>query len=482
MQDQFGVKKIHDSVHKTISLSKIEVDIINTKTFQRLRNVKQLSLIHYVFPGADYSRFSHSIGSCHLAGKLFDAIYKDPATRDNDLKQKIRLAGLLHDIGHYPFSHTMEDAIKDYISKSPNAMSGLVRKGEAATDAPFLVVNYLEHENIGSKILDKDPEIRAILDRDSINPTDISKLFIKKGESPIKNLISSDLDADRLDYLLRDAHCIGLPYGSTDLNYILHQMKFDTDESGNPRPCIDSRAIKTVDHFLLSRYFDYSQVVFHKTVAGMEEVLKRVLAHLMHENAIFYKESDIINLISSGNWCEYDDVKITSIIREKYKETTLPDDEKLFMRSLLERIPPKEIVKLEYIDGIDQKTIDCFNAKICDLKSLDQYISTMLGIPKKQIFVWNNGGLKLTKMGRMTEVSKVKEVNEDHVKQGVRIENRVMGGSQPIMERNDSLMNILSEKALYSMRLFVLDPTLTKEKTESVQKYVYKRLPYRDWK
>jgi HD superfamily phosphohydrolase len=126
MSDGFNFIKVHDSVHKIIGLSEIESEIINTRAFQRLRNVRQLSLVHYVFPGADYSRFSHSIGVCHLAGRMFDAIYtkdtdegKGPRTErihlsdeDYQLKQKIRLAGLLHDIGHYPFSHTMEDAIK----------------------------------------------------------------------------------------------------------------------------------------------------------------------------------------------------------------------------------------------------------------------------------------------------------------------------------------------------------------------------------
>jgi len=161
-QIDFEFNKLHDSVHKTIGLSKLEVEIIDSKSFQRLRNIKQLSLVHYVFPGADYSRFSHSLGACHLAGKLFDAMYKNPTEEQIKLKQKIRLAGLLHDIGHYPFSHTTEDAIKQYINKAPNAMSGLVKKGETATETSFSAQRYLDHENIGSKILDHNKEIRYL--------------------------------------------------------------------------------------------------------------------------------------------------------------------------------------------------------------------------------------------------------------------------------------------------------------------------------
>jgi hypothetical protein len=149
----FEFNKLHDSVHKTIGLSKLEVKIIDSRSFQRLRNIRQLSLTHYAFPGADYSRFAHSLGTCHLAGKLFDAVYKNPTKRQLKLKQEIRLAGLLHDIGHYPFSHTTEDAVKLYCKNNPSSMSGLVEKGEQPADESFTVPGYLDHENIGSKIL-----------------------------------------------------------------------------------------------------------------------------------------------------------------------------------------------------------------------------------------------------------------------------------------------------------------------------------------
>jgi len=289
-------------------------------------------------------------------------------------------------------------------------------------------------------------------------------------------LISSDLDADRLDYLLRDAHYMGLPYGSTDLNYILRQMRHDNEN----RPCFDSKALRTIDHFLLCRYFDYSQVIFQKTVTGMEEILKRVLQYLITKNEIKYSESDIIELITSEKWNEYDDIHIMGIIRTYYYKDDTPLEEKLFMQSIIERIPPKEIVKLEYIDGIDR--VDSFKAKISDLNSLIQKISEKFGINSKHIFVWDNGGLRLTKMGRMTEVSKAQAITEEDLNQRIRIHHRITKESHPIMERNDSLMSILADRALYSMRLFVLDPNLTDTKTSEIEKFVIDKLPFRDWK
>ena len=106
---------VNDPVHGTIELSDLEVEIINTKVFQRLRNIKQLGLANYVFPSADFTRFSHSIGVCHLTGKIFDTLKRNGADQITDLDiRDYRLAGLLHDIGHYPYSHTMEDAIQEY--------------------------------------------------------------------------------------------------------------------------------------------------------------------------------------------------------------------------------------------------------------------------------------------------------------------------------------------------------------------------------
>jgi uncharacterized protein len=116
----YDTKRIADPVHKSIGLSNVELKVINTPAFQRLRNVKQLGLAYLVFPGADYSRFAHSLGVCHVTGQILDALSKNcPEFQFSEPeKQLYRLAGLLHDVGHYPFSHTMEHAIEEYYKES----------------------------------------------------------------------------------------------------------------------------------------------------------------------------------------------------------------------------------------------------------------------------------------------------------------------------------------------------------------------------
>jgi len=488
---KFEKGKIHDSVHNTIGLSEIEIKIINSKAFQRLRNIKQLGLVSYVFPGADYTRFSHSVGVCHLTSKLYDAYSKVKGTTDDYEKQKYRLAGLLHDIGHYPFSHAMEGAIKLHVDECQSEGFSEMISDVPETPGDILPpVGYLKHESVGREILLNDGEICKILKDGGFKPEDIYPLFTRDSEvkKDITNLISSDLDADRLDYLLRSAYHVGLPYGSTDIEYILSQIKIDSDE----KMCIDPKALRTVDHFLLCRYFDYSQVIFHKTVAGFEEVLKRVIVYLIGEGDVKFSPEDITKFIKSGKWYWCDDGYILNHIRTYYKKTDTPEDIKLMMKSIIERNPPKEIVKMEYVTDSTKSKEKEFRAKISDLKKLVEDVSQQFDLDKSNIFVWDNGALEITKVGRMVELSETADITKedsDKMDQTVRIFDNISKHSAPIMERDDSLMSVLSSQALYSIRLFILfdldhfkeDGSL-KAKIEDVRKFIYEKLSHRDWK
>jgi hypothetical protein len=187
--------------------------------------------------------------------------------------------------------------------------------------------------------------------------------------------------------------------------------------------------------------------------------------------------------------CRYNSYSRKSCI---IKKTDTPEDIKLMMKSIIERKPPKEIVKREYVTESTKPKKKEFRANISDLKKLVEDVSQQFNINKNNIFVWNNGALEITKVGRMVELSETVnliEEDSDKINQTVRIFDRISERSVPIMERDDSLMSILSSQALYSIRLFILfdldhfkeDGSL-KAKIEDVRKFIYENLSHRDWK
>ena len=233
----FDEKRISDPVHGTIGLSKLEVEIINTPAFQRLRNVKQLGLAHMVYPGADYSRFSHSIGVCHVVGRLMEALrLQKTGGIDEATMQQYRLAGLLHDVGHYPFSHAMEDALDEHFSRKSLRSRSTELGDPSLEQVPDSEA--MTHERVGKRIVESDPMISEILRRADVDPQKVTEIFTRERKLDYSNVVSSDLDADRIDYLLRTAHHTGLPYGSTDLNYLVTQVRLDNVG----RVCFSNRA------------------------------------------------------------------------------------------------------------------------------------------------------------------------------------------------------------------------------------------------
>lgn len=493
----FDYKQIHDPIHNTVGLSKAEIEIIDSRAFQRLRNVKQLGLASYVFPGADYTRFSHCIGVCHLTGKMYDAYRKvKPADESTDIKkekQKYRLAGLLHDIGHYALSHSMEEAIDLYIDTvEKNETSSLIKikeNSDNVVDEVSAPIKPLNHESVGRVILLNDDEIKNILSNYGYSPEDIYNLFSRNGETTnnVANLISSDLDADRLDYLLRSAHYVGLPYGSSDLEYILRQITVDRDG----QICTHSKALRTVDHFLLCRYFDYSQVIFHKTVAGFEQVLKKVIVYLIENKKLIYSPDHVIKSIKTGEWYEYDDAHIMKHIKDAYNDDSVPSDIKLMMKSIIERKPPKEVVKIEYIDDLDEDKYNTFLSEVDILESLVEVVSREFDISPNNICVWNNNRLKITKAAKTVNISKslsMSASDSDNINQSVRIHERLTNSSTPIMERKDSLMSILSEKCLYSARMFIMldsnqfdNSELLYEKIDEIGRFIRDKHAHTRW-
>ncbi len=455
----FNFKRVADPVYKTIGLSELEINVVNTKAVQRLRYVKQLGLAHFVFPGADYSRFSHSLGVCHVTGRILEALGSSSAEvgiEDREITL-YRLAGLLHDVGHYPFSHAMENSVKkfyrDKMVEENNGQSENADEDENTEDLER--DKFFSHERVGEEVLAKDDELRAVLLQGNLDPEDISSVFMRSKPQRFANLVSSDLDADRIDYLLRTAHHSGLPYGSVDLDYIVSQMRIDNDD----RVCITMKALRAADHMLLCRYFDYLQSTFHKTVTGAELVLEEVILALLDSGRISCSRHDVTQMIENGSWGQFDESLLIDKIRD-YAEHTSEPIGKLQAQSILRRLPPKLVWEEEFLASrYEQKTKELFQHLVQRAKEKMSMWSERSGIEPERWFVWKKS-VELTKVGSHLDVSSRFESetdDEDKYWQAIRVlATETNGKSTPIMEVGRSLMKVLSDYSIYILRVYVL--------------------------
>ena len=238
------VGEITDPIHKNIKFTLLEKELIDTFIFQRLRRIRQLAGAHLVYPGALHSRFEHSLGSMFLAGLAGQTLYSKDYFSDIDYIQKIRIAALLHDIGHGPFSHLFEE-----ISKSND--------------------NDLSHENIGHKIITQTI-ISDIIKKNGYNPQEIASLsFGKHKMNYLNEIISGGLSVDLMDYLPRDSYFSGTEYGKIDYHRIINSLEV----SSNNNLGIDKSALYSYESMLISRYQMFKSVYFHKTVRSGEVML-----------------------------------------------------------------------------------------------------------------------------------------------------------------------------------------------------------------
>jgi len=460
----YDFKRVADPIHGTIGLSELEAQIMHTQVFQRLRNVKQLGLAHYVYPGADYSRLSHSLGACHVTGRILEALRRngDNFEISEDDFQLYRVAALLHDIGHYPFSHAMEEALASYYVKLAEATQG--SKVSVNTQR-----KPLNHEKVGKEILNRDGELCKVLSKNGIDTNRLHKVFNHHEDAFfLANIISSDLDADRIDYLLRTARHTGLPYGSVDLDYLLSQMNVDEHN----RVCISAKAVRTADHFLLCRYFDYQQVSYHKTVAAFEMVLKDVISALLEAGKIKGSAMDVKEMIDNGKWHRLDDAQVMQRIIELADDRRADNNNRLKAQAILERKPPKLLHKKEYLKAREEgERTGLLFVKRTIQRQIAEW-SEEFGVDESLWYLWHKAGIALTNVGSSVPVSSIverTEEDENRLAQAIYVQEGLSHPTRPIVELNYSLLNPLSNFALYSLRLYVLLPPGKEELLDKIK-------------
>lgn len=277
--------EIRDPIHGSILLNDSEVQVIECAEFQRLREIKQLGFSEFSFPGATHNRFLHSIGVNHVAGQLFDSIFRaypfSKAATKLRLRQTVKLAALLHDIGHGPLSHTTEQVMPLVSELNIELYKKQNIPQDRQANHEDYTIKFVTDSNI-SKVINENfsdiaPEyIVALIDK---NIKCDESFFTDNGINfrPILGqLVSSELDADRMDYLERDSFFCGINYGKIDKDWLQQNLTMSI-KNNRAYLALNRRALYAFDDFLISRHHMHLMVYFHHKSIIYEEMLNRYM-------------------------------------------------------------------------------------------------------------------------------------------------------------------------------------------------------------
>ena len=308
------IKYVRDPVHGYIGITDVERKIIDTWPVQRLRGIKQLSIASIVYPGGDHTRFAHSLGTMHVAGQIADSL-KRSVKISEDERQLARLAGLLHDIGHGPFSHSYEEL--------------LVKK---------LGVN---HEQMGERIV-RESELADTLNDCGFKPEEIVELaFGKKsnGKRYLHQIVASQVDADKMDFLVRDSYYTGVEYGRIDISRLIQAMEVYGNDIA-----IDLKALYALEAFIIARYEMFLAVYYHHAVRSAEIILHKAMEY----------GDELIGLTDFSNiddFLKLDDAYVATKLRG-LNPAEIDDQEKRKLaekaRETMRKLDARELLKVAY--------------------------------------------------------------------------------------------------------------------------------------
>lgn len=295
-------KIIRDPIHGNIRLSELEVELLDTPQMQRLRRIKQNGLCHLVYPAMHSTRFEHSLGVLHLASVMSDHLGFTKIDRE-----PLRAAGLLHDVGHCPFSHTTDELL---------AKMGCT------------------HEMISSQLI-QDSEISRVLRKYGIKPSAVSDLVL--GKTEYGKIISSEIDLDRMDYLVRDAYYAGVAYGVIDVERIISGLTLKDGEI-----VVEEGALAAVELLLISRNMMYETVYRHHTKRIAEQMLKHALDYAYSHGGLSFEEfrfmDDLDAICTLRNFQGYPSDIMKRIDERELFKTVARVRANLFTKTVLRRI------------------------------------------------------------------------------------------------------------------------------------------------
>lgn len=315
------MKRIEDALHGYIRLSDDEVEVLDSPEMQRLRRIKQLGLSSLVYPSANHTRFEHSLGVMHLAGK-----FAESTDLSSEMRKKVRYAGLLHDSGHGPFSHASEVVAE--------------KKGYSHEDLSCQVVDKLEH-----KI--------------SVDVSEIKDMI--RGQHELE-IIAGDIDADRIDYLMRDAHFSGLEYGMID-----YETLISSSEMNENQLVFKDRAVPALESLFTSRFHMIKTLYTHHAATIAEKMLQRSLEALL-------EKKDIEEIMKMDDYTAH----VELLSAENHAS------------SIYSRIKDRNLLKtvLEWTeDEVNREGLKLMEKRIKDPRKLERKIAEEVNIENHQVIL-----------------------------------------------------------------------------------------------
>jgi uncharacterized protein len=279
---------IKDPIHGYVKISLLERSIIDTQPVQRLKRIRQLAGSEFVYPAANHTRFEHVIGAMHIAGILTEAL---PTGLSRPQREQLRLAALLHDIGHGPFSHVFEPLMAKNLHKSHEDF------------VPWLV---------------NETEIAEKLEKGGFDPGNLGKLAVgrlsNKTSPFLDQVISSGIDVDKMDYVVRDSFHTGAGYGSIDV----HRLLYAIDVIDN-NLAVNGKSVATLESFLLARFESFRTIYFHKTSRAVQIMMVRALD-------VARDELQLLDFDQAEDYLKLDDYKVWTALKESKSSRKIMQD------------------------------------------------------------------------------------------------------------------------------------------------------------
>ncbi len=437
---------IVDPLHGDIHLTAQEWQILDTMPFQRLRRIKQLQMGHVTYPNATHTRFSHSLGTLAIMDRIVQAL---PEERyDKEDRENLRMAALLHDVGHYPYSHLMEGIDEVRLTEE------LVSDGSTKS-IDFAREPYPRHEKVGLEIVTTQPELLEAIGGKK-RARAVADLFNRHtaANPQLSKLLHSSFDMDRVDYLRRDAYAAGVPYGSIDVNYLLNSLRISKSGMLGVTP----KALPAAEQFLLARFFMHKTVYLHKTTCGIEEACRQLLRRMRDQGwRNLPKDGNaVLKLVASPNLADFTDDYVDRLVHQAVQEG---DSVMKALASCIEkRRPPSLLTEVQVLEDPDHAEEHRGRMFRLQVMSHLEELALEFDIPLEQFLFCETKQVKLEKRPGRIPADEARDGPSEQEDELIKVFEDDDPGAEPrsLVEIKHSVIRPCSDYFWQAFRLYVV--------------------------